>query len=41
MNFEIFNDAEAVSKMAATFIANEARAAIRERGRFVMAISGG
>ncbi|MEI6417212.1 MAG: 6-phosphogluconolactonase, partial [Verrucomicrobiota bacterium] len=41
MNLEIFNDAEAVAKMAATFIANEARAAIRERGSFVVAISGG
>ncbi|MBX9577131.1 MAG: 6-phosphogluconolactonase [Chthoniobacterales bacterium] len=41
MDIKITNDAETVAKMAATFIANEARAAIRERGRFVMAVSGG
>ena len=41
MDIKITNDSETVAKMAATFIANEARAAIRERGRFVMAVSGG
>ena len=41
MILEILNDAEAVAKTAATFIANEARASIRERGRFVLAVSGG
>lgn len=41
MNLEILNDAESVAKLAASFIANEARAAIRDRGRFVMAVSGG
>lgn len=41
MNFQIANNAESVAKLAATFIAAEARAAIQERGRFIMAISGG
>ncbi len=41
MNFKIANDVESVAKMAATFIANEACAAIQARGQFVMAVSGG
>jgi 6-phosphogluconolactonase len=41
MNLKILNNSEAVAKMAATIITDEARAAIRERGCFVMAVSGG
>jgi 6-phosphogluconolactonase len=41
MKIEIFADADTVAREAATFIAAEARAAIAERGRFVMAVSGG
>jgi 6-phosphogluconolactonase len=41
MKVEIFADADSVAQEAAKFIAAEARAAIAERGRFVMAVSGG
>jgi 6-phosphogluconolactonase len=41
MKIEIFADADSVAQEAAKFIAAEARAAIAERGRFVMAVSGG
>src|SRR5215813_7514563 len=41
MKFEVHNDAEAAAQAAAIFVAAEAREAIAERGRFVMAVSGG
>lgn len=41
MNIDIFPDATTVAQEAASFIAAEARAAVAERGRFVMAVSGG
>jgi hypothetical protein len=41
MEVEVYNDANAVAKAAAATVAAEARAAIAERGRFVMAVSGG
>jgi 6-phosphogluconolactonase len=41
MKIEIFADAEAVAQEAAAFIAAEARTAVAERGRFIMAVSGG
>jgi 6-phosphogluconolactonase len=41
MKIEILADADAVARGAAKIIAAEARAAVAERGRFVMAVSGG
>ena len=41
MKIEILPDADTVAREAAKFIAAEARSAVAERGRFVMAISGG
>ena len=41
MRVEVFADADTVARKAATFVAAEARAAIAERGRFVIAVSGG
>ena len=41
MNIEIFIDADAVARKAAEIIAAEARATVAERGRFIMAVSGG
>ena len=41
MKIEILPDADTVAREAAKFIAAEARAAVAERGRFVMAVSGG
>jgi 6-phosphogluconolactonase len=41
MKVEILPDADAVAREAAKFIAAEARVAVTERGRFVMAVSGG
>jgi 6-phosphogluconolactonase len=41
MKIEILADADSVAQEAAAFIAGEAREAISERGRFVMAVSGG
>ncbi len=38
---EVFADAEAVARRAAAVIASEARAAVAERCRFVLAVSGG
>jgi 6-phosphogluconolactonase len=38
---EVLADPEAVAHRAAAFLAGEARAAIRERGRFLVALSGG
>ncbi len=41
MKIKVLPDAQAVAREAATGIAEMARAAVREHGRFVMAISGG
>src|SRR5262245_49499879 len=41
MKVEVFPDADAVAREAAGIIAAEARSAIAERGRFVVAVSGG
>jgi 6-phosphogluconolactonase len=41
MKIEIYADEDAVSRAAAAIIADEARAAISRRGRFIMAVSGG
>jgi 6-phosphogluconolactonase len=41
MKIEIFEDADAVAQAAAAIIAAQARAAVAERGRFIMAVSGG
>jgi 6-phosphogluconolactonase len=41
MKIEILADANSVAEAAADFIAVEARTAVTERGRFVMAVSGG
>ncbi len=41
MIIEILADADVVAKTAAKLIAAEARTAVAERGRFVMAVSGG
>ena len=41
MKMEIFPDADAAAKAGAKFIAAKAREAVAERGRFVMAVSGG
>jgi len=41
MKIEILSDADAVAQKAATIIAADARAAVAERGRFIMAVSGG
>lgn len=41
MNIEVFDDAAAVAARAAAIIAEQARAAVAARGRFVMAVSGG
>ena len=41
MRMEVLSDAEAVAKRAAAVIAEEARAAVAARGRFLMAVSGG
>ena len=41
MKIEILPDADAVARKAAELIAAEARSAVAERGRFVMAVSGG
>jgi 6-phosphogluconolactonase len=38
---ETLPDAEAVARRAAAIIAEETRAAVRERGRFILAVSGG
>jgi 6-phosphogluconolactonase len=41
MKIEILPDADAVARKAAEIIAAEARGAVAERGRFIMAVSGG
>ncbi len=41
MKIEVFTDADSVAREAAAIIAADARAAIAERGRFIMAVSGG
>src|SRR5215468_5055723 len=41
MNVEILIDADAVAQKGAEIIAAEARATVAERGRFIMAVSGG
>ena len=41
MKVEILPDETSLARRAATVIAKEARAAVAERGRFVMAVSGG
>jgi 6-phosphogluconolactonase len=41
MNVEVYADADAVAQAAAIMVADEARAAIAARGRFVFAVSGG
>ena len=41
MEIEVCEDVEAVAEAAATVIADEARSAVSERGRFIMAVSGG
>ncbi len=41
MEIELFNDAEAVAQNAAAIIAKEARLAVAERSRFILAVSGG
>ena len=41
MKIDVLPDSDAVAREAAKFIAAEARAAIRARGRFLFAVSGG
>jgi 6-phosphogluconolactonase len=41
MSLEVLETAESVASRAADIIAEQARKAVRERGRFVMAVSGG
>lgn len=41
MKIEVFADVASTAEAAATYIADEARVAIGERGRFVLALSGG
>jgi 6-phosphogluconolactonase len=41
MKIEVFADADSVAREAAAVIAADARVAIAERGRFIMAVSGG
>jgi 6-phosphogluconolactonase len=41
MNIEVLSDADAVARRGAAIIAADARAAVKARGRFVFAVSGG
>ncbi len=41
MRIEVLADADAVARAAATLVAAEARTAVAERGRFIIAVSGG
>jgi 6-phosphogluconolactonase len=41
MKIEVLPDADAVARQAAVRIAHDARAAVADRGRFVLAVSGG
>jgi 6-phosphogluconolactonase len=41
MRMDVLADAETVARKAATILAEEARAAVAARGRFILAVSGG
>jgi 6-phosphogluconolactonase len=41
VKLEVLADADSVARRAAGFVAAEARAAVKERGRFTLAVSGG
>jgi 6-phosphogluconolactonase/glucosamine-6-phosphate isomerase/deaminase len=41
MKIEVFEESESVAREAAVLIAADARVAVAERGRFVLAVSGG
>src|SRR5579864_2063623 len=41
MNIDVLPDADAAAKASAAFVAEQARAAARSRGRFTFAVSGG
>lgn len=41
MNIEVFETAELVARQAASIVAEEARASVDARGRFIFAVSGG
>src|SRR5271169_5124448 len=41
MTFEVVADSQAAAERAAAIIAQDARAAVATRGRFIMAVSGG
>jgi len=41
MRIEVLRDADIVARQASTFIAAAARAAVAERGQFIVAVSGG
>lgn len=41
MRLDVWPDADAVARAAASFIAQQCRAAVRARGRFALAVSGG
>ena len=41
MKIEIFPDPDAVARKGAEIVAAEARAAVQQRGRFMLAVSGG
>jgi 6-phosphogluconolactonase/glucosamine-6-phosphate isomerase/deaminase len=41
MKTEVLSDVDSVARKGAALIAAEARAAVADRGRFVMAVSGG
>ncbi len=41
MKVEVYPDADSVARQAAKFIAAEARAAVADRGSFVMSVRGG
>src|SRR3954465_1373549 len=41
MEIEVFDDAQAVARQAATLIAADSRTAVASRGQFIFAVSGG
>src|SRR4029453_4433011 len=41
MQIEVLNDSDSVAREAAAIVAANAREAVRERGRFIFAVSGG
>ncbi|MEX2114795.1 MAG: 6-phosphogluconolactonase [Pirellulales bacterium] len=41
MKIDVFTDSDEVARQAAQFVAAQARAAVQQRGRFVIAVSGG